>query len=125
MRVNLPQRAGRAATVAQLLDADARTRVLAWAVSALRARRIGKAQASELTRCAAEFAKLANVQLEYGKAVAGRRAVYAGPYPSLAGVLRLLERNLVDEALQESGRLRGELAPILVEARRRLHAARR
>ncbi len=123
--MNLPQKAARAATFAALVDSEQRTRILAWAVTALRERRIDKPQAGALNRCAADFAKLANVQLEYAKALAERRAVYTGPLPSLAGVLRLLERNLVGEALQESERLRVELVPILVEARRRLHAARR
>lgn len=125
MRVNLPQNAGRAATVAALLESDHRTRLLAWAVSALRDRRISKTQGSELTRCAAEFAKLANLQLEYTKAVGEKRTVYSGPLPPLASVLNLLEHGLVDEALHHSGRLRAELAPILAEARRRLHGARR
>jgi hypothetical protein len=124
MPVNLPRKAARTATVAALLDSDHRTRLLGWAVSALRERRIAKAKSSELTRCAGEFTQLANVQLEYAKALGEKRAVYVGPLPSLAGVLRLLEHGLVDEALQESGRVRTELAPILAEARRRLHAAR-
>lgn len=124
MLVNLPRKAARTATVAALLDTDQRTRVLGWAVSALRERRIAKAKSSELTRCAGEFTQLANVQLEYAKALGEKRPVYVGPLPSLAGVLRLLERGLVDEALQESERVRAELEPILAEARRRLHAAR-
>ena len=124
MPVNLTEKAGRTATVATLLDSDRRTRTLAWAITALRERRIGKAQSSELTRCVAEFTKLANVQLEYGKAVRDKRPVYTGQLPSLAAVLALLERGLVDEALRESDRLRAELSPILAEARRRLHAAR-
>lgn len=123
--MNLRQRAGRTATVASLLDSDRRTRVLAWAVSALRERRIGKAQASELTRCAAEFAKLANLQLEYAKVLGEKRPVYSGPLPPLASVLMLLEHGLVDEALHHSQQLRSELAPIVAEARRRLHDARR
>jgi len=123
--VNFPQRAGRAATVAALLESDARTRLLAWAVTALRERRITKGKASELTRCAGEFTKLSNVQLEYAKAIGERRPVYAGALPSLGAVLRLLERNLVDEALRESARLRLEVAQIVAEARRRLHEARR
>jgi hypothetical protein len=123
--MNLPQKAGRAATVAALLESDARTRVLAWAVTALRERRITKGKASELTRCAGEFTKLANVQLEYAKAIGERRAVYGGALPSLGALLRLLERNLVDEALREGARLRGELAQIVAEARRRVHEARR
>ena len=118
-------RAGRAATFAALVDSDHRTRILGWAVVALRERRINKAQGSEINRCAAEFAKLANVQLEYAKAIGDKRPVYTGPFPSLVKLARLLERNLVAEALQESERLRDELARILAEARRRLHAARR
>jgi hypothetical protein len=125
MRVTLPQKAARAATFAALVDSEQRTRMLAWAVTALRERRIHKPQASELNRCAADFAKLANVQLEYAKATGERRAVYTGPLPSLAGMLRLLEHSLVAEALREGERLRNELAPILADARRRLHAARR
>jgi hypothetical protein len=39
-------------------------------------------------------------------------------------VLALLEENLVAEAVRESARLRGELAPVIAEARRRLHGAR-
>jgi len=120
----LPEKPARAASVAALLETEQRTRLLGWAITALRERRINKAQSSELTRCAAEFSKLANVQLEYSKALAEKRPVYTGPLPSLAGVLRLLERNLVAEALRESERLRGALAPIVTEARRRLHAAR-
>ena len=123
--MNLPQKAARAATFAALVDSESRTRILAWTVDALRERRIGKAQASEVNACAADFAKLANVQLEFAKAVGEKRAVYSGPLPSLAALLRLLERNLVEEALRESARLRAELGPILGEARRRLHAARR
>ena len=123
--MNLPQKAARAATFASLVDSESRTRVLAWAVTALRERRIAKSQASDINRCAADFAALATVQLEYAKAVGEKRAVYSGPLASLAGVLRLLERSLVDEALRESARLRLELAPVLAEARRRLHAARR
>ena len=123
--MNLPQKAARAATFAALVDSESRTRLLAWTVDALRERRIGKAQASEVNACAADFAKLANVQLEFAKAVGEKRAVYTGPLPSLAALLRLLERNLVEEALRESARLRAELGPILGEARRRLHAARR
>lgn len=123
--MNLPQKAARAATFAALVDSESRTRILAWTVNALRERRIGKAQASGVNGCAADFAKLANVQLEYAKAVGEKRAVYTGPLPSLAALLRLLERNLVEEALRESARLRAELGPILGEARRRLHAARR
>lgn len=122
--MNLPEKATRAATVAALLDTEQRTRLLAWALEALRERRIGKAQSAELTRCAAEFAQLANVQMEYTRAVGEKRPVYAGRLPSLAGVLAFLERNLVDEALREAGRIRAELAPILAEARRRLHLAR-
>jgi hypothetical protein len=124
MPVNLPRKAARTATVAALLDTDHRTRLLGWALTALRERRIAKAKSSELTRCAAEFTQLANVQLEYAKALGEKRPVYVGPLPSLAGVLRLLERGLVDEALRESDRLRAQLTPILAEARRRLHAAR-
>jgi len=41
------------------------------------------------------------------------------------GLIALLEQNLVDAALREGARLRAELAPILAEARRRLHEARR
>lgn len=122
--MTLREKAGRTATVAMLLEAEQRTRVLGWAISALRERRIGSKQSSELTRCAGEFTKLANLQLEYLKAAGGRRPVYAGLLPSLSGVLRLLEHQRVDEALRESERLCTELAPILVEARRRLHAAR-
>lgn len=125
MRVNLPQKAARPATVPALLDAAERTRVLGWAVSALRERRITKAQSAQLTRCAAEFTKLANVQMEYARALEEKRPVYTGALPSLAGVLALLESNRVEPALLESERLRTELAPILAEARRRLHAARR
>lgn len=123
--MNLPEKAARAATFAALVESDGRTRILAWTVNALRERRIDKAQASDLNACAADFAKLANVQLEYAKAVGEKRAVYTGPLPSLAAMLRLLERNLVAEALRESARLRAELAPILGDARRRLHGARR
>ncbi len=123
--MNLPPKAARAATFASLVEGEQRTRLLAWAVTALRERRIDQSQAGALNRCAADFAKLANVQLEYAKAVAEKRAVYSGPLPSLAAVLRLLERNLVDEALRESERLRVELARILADARHRLHAARR
>lgn len=123
--MNLPQKAGRAATFAALVDSEQRTRVLAWAVTALRERRIDKSQASDLNRCAADFAKLANVQLEYAKTVGEKRPVYSGPLPSLAAVLRLLEHDFVDGALHESDRVRAELAPILADARRRLHAARR
>ena len=122
--MNLPQKAGRTATVAALLDTDQRTRLLAWAITALRERRIQRAQSSALTRCAADFTQLANLQLEYAKAVGEKRAVYAGALPSLVAVLRLLEQGLVDEALRESERVRGELVPILWEARRRLQAAR-
>lgn len=125
MRVSLPQKAGRPATVPALLEAGERTRVLAWAISALRERRIGKAQSGELTRCAGEFTKLANVQMEYARAVGEKRPVYTGALPSLNGVLALLDRDLVEPALRESERLRAELVPILAEARRRLHAARR
>ena len=121
--MSLAEKSGEAA-IAALLDTEQRTRVLAWAVSALRERRLAKPQSSELTRCAAEFTKLANVQMEYAKAIREKRPVYAGPLPSLAGLLALLEQNQVDEALREAGRLRGELAPILAEARRRLHQAR-
>lgn len=123
--MSLPQKAARPATFAALVDSESRTRILAWAVTALRERRIDKSQASEVNRCAADFARLANVQLEYARALGEKRAVYTGPLPSLAAVLGLLERNLVGEALQESGRLRAELAPILGDARRRLHIARR
>jgi len=122
--MSLPAKSGAAAAVAALTDTEHRTRVLAWAISALRARRIVRAQSSELTRCAAEFTKLANVQLEYAKAVGEKRPVFAGPLPSLAGLVALLEQNLVDQALRESDRLRAELAPILAEARRRLQHAR-
>lgn len=124
MRVNLPQKAARPATVAALLEAGERTRVLAWAICALRERRISKTQSAQLTRCAAEFTKLANVQMEYARALEEKRPVYTGPLPSLAGVLALLERSLVEAALREGERLRAELAPILAEARRKLHAAR-
>lgn len=123
--MSLAEQHGRAATVAALLDTEHRTRVLAWAVCALRERRIGRTQSSELTRCAAEFTKLANVQMEYARAIGAKRAVYTGALPSLAGLLALLEQNLLDEALRESVRLRAELAPIIAEARRRLHAVRR
>jgi hypothetical protein len=122
--MSLAEKRSPAAAVAALTETGQRTRILAWAVAALRERRIAKAQGSELTRCAAEFTKLANVQLEYAKAVGEKRPVYAGPLPSLAGVLALLEQNRVDDALRESGRLRTELAPILAEARRRLLEAR-
>jgi hypothetical protein len=114
-----------AAAMAALLDAGARTRMLAWAVSALRERRIAKSQAREFTRCAAEFTKLSCLQLEYAKTVGEKRPVYIGGIPSLAGVLALLEQNFVDQALLESARLRAVLSPILAEARRRLHQARR
>ena len=124
MRVTQPNKAGRPATVAALLEAGERTRVLAWAICALRERRISKAQSAELTRCAAAFTQLANVQMEYARAVEERRPVYTGPLPSLTGLLGLLERALVEAALRESERLRAELAPILADARRRLHAAR-
>ena len=123
--MSLAEKAGDAAAVAALLDTEHRTRILAWAVSALRERRVGKPQSSELTRCAAEFTKLANVQLEYAKAIRAKRPVYTRPLPSLAGLLALLERNLIDAALEESARLRTQLAPVLAEARRRLHEARR
>ena len=122
--MSLAQKSGDAAAVAALIHTEQRTRVLGWAISALRERRIAKAQSAELTRCAAEFTKLANVQLEYAKALGQKRPVYAGPLPSLAGLLALLEQNLVDAALRESARIRGELTPILAEARRRLHQAR-
>jgi hypothetical protein len=122
--MSLAEKAGDAAAVAALIDSEHRTRVLAWAISALRERRIAKAQSSELTRCAAEFTKLANVQLEYAKAVGAKRPVHPGPLPSLAGLLALLEQSLVAEALRESARIRAELASILAEARRRLHGAR-
>ena len=72
----------------------------------------------------ADNLELANVQLEYAKAVGEKRAVYTGALPSLAGILLLLDRKLIDPAVRESARLRAELAPILAEARRRLHAAR-
>ena len=122
--MNLLQKAGRTATVAALLDTDQRTRLLAWAITALRERRIHRPQSSALTRCAADFTQLANLQLEYTKAVGGKRAVYTGPLPSLLGVLGLLERGLVDEALREGERVRAELAPILWESRRRLQGVR-
>ena len=122
--MSLLEKAGRAATVSALLDTDHRTRLLAWAISALRERRIQRPQSSALTRCAADFTQLANLQLEYAKALGEKRAVYTGPLPSLAGVLRLLEQDLVDEALRECERIRGELEPVLWEARRRLQAAR-
>lgn len=121
--MSLAEKAGQAA-VAALIDTEHRTRVLAWAISALRERRIDKAQSSELTRCAAEFTKLANVQLEYAKAVGEKRPVYAGALPSLAGLLALLEQNQLDRALEEGTRLRDELGPILAEARSLLHKAR-
>ena len=123
--MSLAEKTGHAAAVAALLDSGQRTRVLAWAVSALRDRRIDKAISSEITRCAAEFTKLANVQLEYSKAVGEKRPVYVGPLPSLAALLALLEQNLLGAALRECTRLRAELAPILAAARRRLHEARR
>lgn len=123
--MSLAEKTAAMAAVAALLDTEQRTRVLAWAVSALRERRLGKSQSSELTRCAAEFTKLANVQLEYASAIGAKRPVYTGSLPSLAGLLALLDQNLIDEALHESARLRAELAPILAEARRRLHEARR
>lgn len=123
--MSLVEKAGQAAAVAALLDTEHRTRVLAWAISALRERRIDKTQSSELTRCAAEFTKLANVQLEYAKAVGEKRPVYTGRLPPLAGLMALLERNLVDTAVREAARLRAELGSILTEARRRLHEARR
>lgn len=123
--MSLAEKSGPAAAIAALLDTEQRTRVLAWAIGALRERRIGKAQSAELTRCVGEFTKLANVQLEYAKAVGAKRPVYAGTMPSLAAVLALLEQNRVEAALRESGRLRAELAAILLEARRRLHEARR
>lgn len=122
--MSLAEKTGQAAAIAALVDTEHRTRILAWAVCALRERRIVKTQSSELTRCAAEFTKLANVQMEYAKAIREKRPVYVGPLPSLAGLLALLDQNLVDEALRESARLRSELAPILAEARRRLHQAR-
>ena len=112
------------AGVAALLDAGHRTRVLAWVASALRERRVGRTQSSELTRCAGEFTKLANVQLEYARAIGAKRPVHTGPLPSLAGLLALLDQNLIDDALRESARLRAQLGPILAEARRRLHEAR-
>lgn len=123
--MSLAEKAGDAAAVAALLDSEHRTRILAWAVSALRERRVGKPQSGELTRCAAEFTKLANVQLEYAKAIGAKRPVYTRPLPSLAGLLVLLDQNLIDAALEESARLRAQLAPVLAEARRRLHEARR
>jgi hypothetical protein len=122
--MNLPEKTRAAAAVAALTGTEHRTRVLGWAISALRERRIVRAHSSELTRCAAEFTKLATVQLEYAKAVGEKRPVYAGALPSLAGVLALLEQNRVDDAMRESERLRAELAPILAEARRRLQDAR-
>jgi hypothetical protein len=122
--MSLAEHSGEAAAVAALLDTEHRTRMLAWAVSALRERRIRRAESTELTRCAAEFTKLSNIQMEYAKAVGAKRAVYLGALPSLAGVLALLEENLVAEAVRESARLRGELAPVIAEARRRLHGAR-
>jgi hypothetical protein len=122
--MTLPEPVGRPATFATLVDSELRTRVLAWTLAALRERRIDKIQGSQLTRCAAEFTKLANVQLEYAQAVGEKREVYTGALPSLVRLLTLLDRNLVDPAVRESARLRTELAPILLEARRRLHAAR-
>jgi hypothetical protein len=122
--MSLAEQASQAAAVAALLDCEHRTRVLAWAVGALRERRIGKPQSVELTRCVGEFTKLANVQLEYAKAVGAKRPVYTGPMPSVAGLLALLEQNRIDAALRESAQLRAEVATILVEARRRLHQAR-
>jgi hypothetical protein len=122
--MSLAEQAGQAA-VAALIDSEHRTRVLAWAITALRERRIDKTQSSELTRCTAEFTKLANVQLEYARAVGEKRPVYAGPLPTLAGLLALLEQNQLDRALEEGSRLRDELGPILAEARSRLHEARR
>jgi len=123
--MSLAEQSEAAAAVAALLDTEQRTRLLAWAIGALRERRIDQAKAAELTRCAAEYTKLANVQLEYAKAVRAERPVCAGPLPSLIGLIALLEQNLVDAALREGARLRAELAPILAEARRRLHEARR
>lgn len=123
--MSLAEESGAAAAVAALLDSQPRTRLLAWALEALRERRIDKVQASQLTRCAAEFTKLANVQLEYAKAIGAKRPVYKAALPSLAGLLALLEENLVEAALREGARLRVELAPVLAEARRRLHEARR
>lgn len=123
--MSLAEKTGHAAAVVALLDSGPRTRVLAWVVSALRERRIDKAMSAELTRCASEFTKLANVQLEYAKALGEKRPVYVGPLPSFAALLALLEQNFVGPALRESARLRAELAPILVAARRRLHEARR
>jgi hypothetical protein len=123
--MRLAQKKSPAAAIAALLDSGARTRMLAWAVTALRERRIAKGQASELTRCAAEFTKLSCLQLEYVKAVGEKRPVYAGPLPSVVGLLALLDENLVEQALRESARLRSELSSIVAEARRRLHEARR
>ncbi len=123
--MSLAEKAGRAAAVAALLDTELRTRVLGWAVSALRERRIAKRQSAALTRCVGEFTQLATVQLEYAKAMGAKRPVYTGPLPSLAGLLALLEQNLVDEAVRESARVRAAIASIILEARRRLHEARR
>jgi hypothetical protein len=123
--MSLAEKSAAAAAVAALLDSQQRTRLLGWTVEALRERRIDKAQASELTRCAAEFTKLANVQLEYAKALGAKRPVYEAALPPLAGLLALLEEGRVEAALREGARLRAELAPVLAQARRRLHQARR
>lgn len=123
--MSLAEKAGRAATAAALVDTELRTRVLGWAISAQHERRIAKAESAELTRCVGTFTQLATVQLEYAKAVGAKRPVYTGPLPSLAGLLALLEQNLIEEALRESVRLRAGVASILPEARRRLHEARR
>jgi hypothetical protein len=113
------------AAVEALTDTDYRTRVLSWAITALRARRIGKEEASEITRCAGEFTKLANLQLEYAKAVGAERPVLEGPIPRLEQLLSLLERNKTLEALFESSRLREALAPLIDTARKNLLEARR
>lgn len=123
--MSLAEKAGEAAAVAALTETEHRTRLLAWTVSALRERRIGRTESSALTRCVAEFTQLANVQLEYAKAVSAKRPVFTGSLPSLAGLLALVEQSLVDAALLECRRLRAEMAPILAEARRRLNEARR
>ena len=112
------------AAVEALTETEERTRLLSWAVTALRARRIGKEEASELTRCAGEFTKLANLQLEYAKALGAPRAVITTPLPSLDRLLRLLDANKTLEAMFESSRLREALAPLIAEARRNLHAVK-
>ena len=112
------------AAVEALIDTDQRTRVLSWAITALRARRIGKEEASEITKCAGEFTKLANLQLEYAKAIGAERAVVEGPVPSLERLLSLVERNKTLEALFESSRLCEALAPLTAAARKKLLDAR-